>query len=109
MNATLHIIDPALEEGAVHVAVLRGDGRDHAWILGPAEKVAAYRQEILDTVRDVIDQDRGPLTLYDALVHLAKNNVEGLEVPPIVRYSALAVLQDAHVAKGMRWEGVKVT
>jgi hypothetical protein len=105
---TLHIIDPTLEDGAVHVAVFREEDRDHAWILGPAEKVAGYRREILETVREVADDGPIGMTLEDALVLLAEDRVEGLEIPPIVRYSAAAILQEAYLTAGRRSPGVKI-
>jgi hypothetical protein len=108
VGAVLHVIDPTAEAEQVHVVAARMGDQDRAWIVGPPDKVAAYRGEILAAVREVTETYPGPLTAYDALIHLAKNDVEDLYVPRIVRYSALAVLQEAHNEKGVRFEGVRV-
>lgn len=94
----------------IHVIALQGDDRDYAWVLGPEDRVQSYKNQILTVVRDTIDHAApgSTMTVYDALVHLAQDDVQGLEVPPVVRYSALAVIQEYFGAAGKRWGGARV-
>ncbi len=84
-------------DDGVHVVVRYEDGRERARFVGPEYRVAAYKREVLSSVQEFLDGDPelSSITPCEILEILSSgDNAIGDAVPPIVRYSALAITQE---------------
>lgn len=94
------IIPPSEKYGVdgVHVVVVRDeDGGERARFFGPEYGVATYKRKVLSSVQEFLDGDPelSSITPCEVLKFLSSGDtVIGRLVPPIVRYSALAIIQE---------------
>lgn len=76
-------------------------GPTRARIFGPEDQVREYREQVWDAVHTIIEVGANGMTPQICLEMLAKDQIPGKIVPPEVRYTALALLQEMATEHGV--------